>query len=184
MIQTLESMTFYGSLVGLYPLIHYLLVSIVRMAPANYLNDRIQGFMDRRQAQPGPKGDVSDFLTKLIDAHHQSPGRFTELHILLGCSSNVIAGSDTTSIALSSTIFHLFREPSTLAKLREELNKATAAGKVSVPIKFSESLELKYLQAVVKEALRINPSTGFPMGRVVPPGGAVICDAYFPPGVC
>jgi cytochrome P450 len=134
------------------------------MAPANYLNSRIRGFANRRQAQPGPKGDVSDFLTKLVNAHNQSPGQFTELLILLGCSSNVIAGSDTTSIALSSTIIHLFREPPTLTKLREEIKKATEAGKVSVLIKFSESLELKYLQAVIKEALRIHPSTGFPMG--------------------
>jgi cytochrome P450 len=35
---------------------------------------------------------------------------------------------------------------------------------------------MPYLQAVMKEALRMHPATGLPLERVVPAGGASICD--------
>jgi len=41
---------------------------------------------------------------------------------------------------------------------------------------------MPYLQAVLKEALRCHPATGLPLGRVVPAGGAVIADRFFPEG--
>jgi hypothetical protein len=42
---------------------------------------------------------------------------------------------------------------------------------------------MPYLQAVMKEALRMHPATGLPLERVVPAGGATICDQFFPEGV-
>jgi cytochrome P450 len=42
---------------------------------------------------------------------------------------------------------------------------------------------MPYLQVVLKEALRMHPATGLPLGRVVPEGGAVIAGRMFPAGV-
>lgn len=41
---------------------------------------------------------------------------------------------------------------------------------------------MPYLQAVIKEALRLHPATGLPLWRVVPEGGAEISGQYFPAG--
>lgn len=43
---------------------------------------------------------------------------------------------------------------------------------------------MKYLQACIKEALRLHPATGLPLERVVPRGGVVLSGTYFPAGVC
>ncbi|KAK5723190.1 hypothetical protein LTR17_013910 [Elasticomyces elasticus] len=39
---------------------------------------------------------------------------------------------------------------------------------------------MPYLQAVIKEALRVHPAVGQPLSRLVPPGGAEIAGRYFP----
>ena len=54
---------------------------------------------------------------------------------------------------------------------------------VSDPITFKEAQDLPYLQAVIKEGLRVFPATGLPMWRVVPKGGVTICGQYFPENV-
>lgn len=47
---------------------------------------------------------------------------------------------------------------------------------------FKDSQEMPYLQAVLKEALRLHPATGLPLWRVVPEGGVQIGDHWLPPG--
>ena len=42
---------------------------------------------------------------------------------------------------------------------------------------------MPYLQACIKEGLRMHPATGLPLARVVPKGGATICGRYFPEDV-
>lgn len=41
---------------------------------------------------------------------------------------------------------------------------------------------MEYLSAVINETLRIHPSTGFILERIVPSGGATISDVYLPEG--
>lgn len=126
---------------------------------------------------------TESFLGKFRAAHDQDPSSFTSTHLLFGCLQNVFAGSDTTAIALSSIIFHLTRNPTSLSRLREEINGAAARGVISDPITFAQSQTLPYLQAVIKEALRINPAVGLPLLRVVPAGGVMLCGVFFPEGV-
>lgn len=92
-----------------------------------------------------------------------------------------------------------------------EIDQADKHGKLSPFITYKECLELPYLyvecpspirlamcfpfcvppklsgtydvrQAVIKEAMRVHPSIGFPLERVVPRGGAVICGTHLPGG--
>jgi cytochrome P450 len=42
---------------------------------------------------------------------------------------------------------------------------------------------MPYLQAVIKEALRLHPAAALPLERVVPEGGATITGSFFPEGV-
>lgn len=41
---------------------------------------------------------------------------------------------------------------------------------------------MPYLQAVIKESLRLHPPTGLPLARVVPTAGAMIASTWFPGG--
>ncbi|KAJ4193595.1 hypothetical protein NW755_003589 [Fusarium falciforme] len=49
-------------------------------------------------------------------------------------------------------------------------------------IPFKDTQSMPYLQACIKESLRLHPATGLPLARVVPEGGATITGTFFPAG--
>lgn len=125
----------------------------------------------------------TDFITKLLNIQEQDPSKISKEEILAACSTNIGAGSDTTSISLSAVIFYLLKYPQTLLRLRAEIHDWEERGLISDPVKFSEAQQMTYLQAVIKEALRLHPATGLILGRVVPEDGAILAGQYFPGGV-
>lgn len=66
------------------------------------------------------------------------------------------------------------------AKLREEVDDYWNNQKHENSISFQDAQAMPYLQACIKEAMRLHPATGLPLARVVPRGGATINDIYFP----
>jgi len=96
----------------------------------------------------------------------------SDTQLLSHAVSNIFAGSDTTAASLRSVFYYLCRTPSAHQKLLDEIDKADAAGKLSRPVTFAEAQNLPYLQAVIKEALRMHPAVGLLLERVVPEGGA------------
>lgn len=94
----------------------------------------------------------------------------------------LVAGGDSTATVIKTTTLYLVSNYRVLAKLRQELDEAEANGQMSTPITNKESLRLPYLQAVVKEGLRIFvPGHGLLM-KQVPPGGDVIDGKHVPGG--
>jgi hypothetical protein len=119
-----------------------------------------------------------DFLTKFLALQASDPEKFTWQGLMIGCTTIIGAGSDTTSISLNSVVYNLWKHPETLQKLREELD-----GRVNGALSFRDAQELPYLQAVLKEALRMHPATGLPLVRVVPKGGVMLAGRFFKEGV-
>lgn len=70
-----------------------------------------------------------------------------------------------------------------VSQLRDEINQKAADGKISDPIKFSEAQNMPYLQAIIREGLRLHPSFACILGREVPKGGAAVAGMYFREGV-
>lgn len=98
-------------------------------------------------------------------------------------SSNITAGSDTTSIYLRAMFHYLLTHPDTLAKLRAEIDAVAAAGHAPGRlISWRRARELPYLDACVKEAGRLHPPFGLPYERVVPAEGATVCGKFLPGG--
>jgi cytochrome P450 len=200
MIAKLDQSNLYSALMDLFPSAHALIVRFAE-SPAQVMIDYIKDLISQQKANPNAAKDDSPnqnntnndnnnnparteaFLCKFITAHDRDPSSFTLTHLLFGCVQNIFAGSDTTAIALSSIISHLTRNPACLAKLRGETNAVATEGTISEPITFAQSQSLPYLQAVIKEALRINPAVGLPLVRMVPAGGAVLCGEFSPQGV-
>jgi cytochrome P450 len=90
-----------------------------------------------------------------------------------------VAGSDTTATAIRSTILHLITSPRILAKLHAEIS----AHPYSTPvIPNSTAQEMPYLQAVIKEGLRIFPPVAGLMAKESPPGGDTFKGQYIPGG--
>lgn len=191
----LQKVLMYSTLVGIYPEWHPRLfgpLSKLRLSGAGgraYISKFVQEKIRQHEAKKHDAGtthdgtiQAQDFVEKVILARDKDPGKITDYHLFIMGQSNVTAGSDTTAISLSSIMWHLMHSPETLRRLRAEIDEFTAQGRCSDNITFKQSQDMPYLQAVMKEALRIHSATGLPMWRVVPDGGAEISGRFFPAG--
>ncbi|KAI8675977.1 hypothetical protein NCS57_00500600 [Fusarium keratoplasticum] len=198
-IKNLENHLYYATEVGVYSSLHQYLAPVRnRIGKRGTGRQYIVEFTKQCLAdhQSNPKAIVTDdldsasehhstmdFLSKFIAKNTADNSSFTQYHVLAGCVANMVAGSDTTAISLSAILYHLLRNPDKLRILREEIDgffsKKTGP---ATSINFQDSLGLPYLQAVIKEALRMHPATGLPIERVVPKGGAIISGKFFPDG--
>jgi cytochrome P450 len=95
----------------------------------------------------------------------------------------MVAGSDSTAVALRTTWFNLLKNPSTMHQLYNELIEAEKSNALTRPFpKWNEVSKLAYLDACVNEAVRLHPPFNLPLERVVPEGGATIGGKYLPGG--
>jgi cytochrome P450 len=94
----------------------------------------------------------------------------------------VVAGSDTSATTIRIVILHLLTNVNAYRKLQAEIDTGIAAGTISSPITNAEARKLPYLQAVIKEGLRIKPPAGGAFFKTVPPGGDTIDGKFIPGG--
>lgn len=122
-----------------------------------------------------------DMLSRWLAVSASDPLKMSTEDVVVALSGNVFAGSDTTAIALRAIIYHLCKTPSCLETLVKELDDNEY--RLSETISYKESREyIPYLNAVIKEGLRIHPSVGLLLERHVPKGGAVISGTWIPAG--
>lgn len=115
------------------------------------------------------------FLDLLLD-HHLNGGDLTEEDIREEVDTFMFEGHDTTSMALSWILFLLGHHPSIQEKLWPEIDamfdeldeemasEGVSGDKKKYYIPLSKIKDLKYLDCVVKEGLRLCPSVPF-IGR-------------------
>ncbi|KAM5343954.1 hypothetical protein ACJ41O_012491 [Fusarium nematophilum] len=198
-IKNLENHLYYATVVGVYSHLHPYLAPLrgrlgKRGTGRAYIVDFTKQCLAEHQSSPKAmapedseylpeQSGTMDLLSRFLARQSEDNSSFTQYHVLAGCVSNMVAGSDTTAISLSAILYHLLRHPEKLKVLRKEIddffsNHPGALKRISL----QESLQLPYLQAVIKEALRMHPATGLPLERVVPEGGVTICGRFFPEG--
>mgnify|MGYP003662515469 CR=1 FL=1 len=186
----IESRTVYSTFVGIFPALHKVLFHLLPRSGGHgfvgrYTRTRIESRKKDLKMPNSPRTGnegPEDFVSKFLKVRAEDPEKMTDMDIFTMCQSNIGAGSDTTAITLSSIIYHLLRHPATYKRLQAELDDGIAAGNISSPITFKEANQLPYLQAVIKEALRLHPATGLPLARIVPLTGASIAGFNFPSG--
>jgi cytochrome P450 len=131
----------------------------------------------------GNQNDVRrDILARLLEVSQKDESKLSFSEIIALTTTNLIAGSDSTAIALRAILYFLCRHPNTYSKLQKEIDDALAAGAISTPIKYTEGAKLEYLNAVITEALRAHAATGFVLEREVPKGGVTIAGQFLPAG--
>ncbi|KGO45881.1 Cytochrome P450, E-class, group I [Penicillium expansum] len=129
------------------------------------------------------KASRTDLLQQFIDSK-TGDGKPLEHPELLGEVVSLLgAGADTTSIGIRAVLGPLALDRTGYTKLTEEIDSFYATQNLEDrEIKYTECLELPYLQAVIKEGLRMHPSIQFQLPRYSPAGGVTICNAYIPRG--
>ena len=100
--------------------------------------------------------------------------------VLTEAMLQILAGSDTTATALRSTMPYLITHPHIFCKLRAEIDAVVSSGSVPSPpgIASDECLKsMPYLQAIVREGLRIHPPLSNVVPKKVPKGGdSIVLD--------
>ncbi|KAK1842043.1 cytochrome p450 pisatin [Colletotrichum chrysophilum] len=188
-IKALDEVLTVSTLTGVYPRVYPYLFSVLMHLGSGkeprgnaYIVKFSRDQVAASRVEEKPKEGPQDFISKLLQTQKERPELIDDASIQTAASTNVGAGSDTTAISLSAIMYYLCRNPGTLEKLRKELDNAEAEGSISNPITFREAQALPYLQAVIKESLRLHPATGLTMPRVVPEGGRQLAGAFFPAG--
>lgn len=202
-MRAIENQLAYASLVGIYARLHSLAFAVfnflagkegggrqyvVRLAKIRIAEEQGRRREIDGKAERGEKTGVAEpFLAKFLTKYEQDSEKFSMEHVLAGCTANMAAGSDTTGISLSAILYYLIKNPECMRNLREEIAEFQERGLLcaSSPsaFAFQDTQQMPYLQAVIKEALRVHPATGLPLERVVPEGGATISGKFFPAGV-
>ncbi|KAL4882668.1 cytochrome P450 [Aspergillus karnatakaensis] len=94
---------------------------------------------------------------------------------LIQCKAAMFAGADSTAVMLSTILFHLVRRPAVRQRLKREIQgRQPGADYQSLP----------YLQAVIREGLRLGMANPARLTRVVPPRspGCTVSGVFLPPG--
>ncbi|KAI0126728.1 cytochrome P450 [Xylariales sp. AK1849] len=94
----------------------------------------------------------------------------------------IIAGSVSSATAMCMTLLCLITTPTSYTALQKEIDGAVKAGKVSCPIAESEAKKLPYLQAVIREGLRMYPPVTGLGSKQVPKGGDLVNGFFVPEG--
>ncbi|OJI96132.1 hypothetical protein ASPVEDRAFT_118953 [Aspergillus versicolor CBS 583.65] len=193
-ISSIGSFFIYAAVVGQIPWLHKLLVgnpilpivmpAIETFNPAVNFANKCMREMEAEEVNKGR----DDFLVRFQKMAKEgvrgstTGSAFGSADIVNHTSTNVLAGSDTTAIALRSIIHNLITNPVCYNRLRREIDELDQAGGLSDPVKESEARQMPYLQAIIKEGMRLHPSVGMLMERHVPKGGATICGKFIPEG--
>jgi cytochrome P450 len=116
-----------------------------------------------------------DFLTRFLatrtTAAADEVDLTTDAQLLSYLFANINAGSDTIASTLRALFHHTLSDRAILRHVLDELHTA----KLTKPVPtHADTQALPYLQAVIKETLRINPALSLVLERVVPAEGLIL----------
>ncbi|RYP53845.1 hypothetical protein DL768_001296 [Monosporascus sp. mg162] len=124
-------------------------------------------------------GAADTLLQRFLEANKDHPETLDMTGVVGMLMSTISGAGDTTATTVTAALHNLLRNPDSLKKLEGELSQASLP---EIP-DFTLVNKLPYLNAVIKESMRVFPTVTWPMERLVPAGGATIAGMYFPEGV-
>ncbi|EAU32038.1 conserved hypothetical protein [Aspergillus terreus NIH2624] len=133
----------------------------------------------RDESKDGP--ERADVLNKVLDIYHGKKADFDLDDVRLEAFGAFFAGSDTTAIFISGTLYHIIKSRDVYDTLTREIDQGTRNGLLSTPfITYNEAVKLPYLSACIKEGMRVHPSTALTFPRNAPKGGCDIEGHWIP----
>lgn len=171
--------------------LNHLLALTAPPALVNWTSFVEKCFEERSQVEDDLKSKPSengvevqkDFFHYLFRAVDPDTGKGYSPQELFGESESlIIAGSDTTAISTAAAMFYLSRNETIQKRLATEIRGAFAT---KDDIKGGNLLQsdCKYLQAFIKESLRMSPPVPADLAREVLRGGISVDGHFLPEGV-
>jgi cytochrome P450 len=122
-----------------------------------------------------------DMFWFLCDAKNEAGGRaYSDGELHGEASTLIVAGTDTSSVAIAAVMFYITRNPIQYDKLIHEIRS-----KFLSPEQIVHGPELTsciYLRACIDESMRLSPSAPSELPRQILKGGARIDGDYYPEG--
>ncbi|KAH7660908.1 Cytochrome P450 E-class group I protein [Dioscorea alata] len=131
--------------------------------------------------------DFMDVMLSIMEDDHELQDYFDKETLIKATSLNLIlGGTDTTAISLTRVMAHLLNNQDAMKKLQTELDEQVGVNRV---VNESDIKNLIYLQAIIKESLRLTPSSELLVPREtaedctisgfhIPAGTQVIVNAW------
>ena len=107
----------------------------------------------------------------------------TREEIIANSGILLVGGSETTASLLSAVTFYLLTHPSHLKRVQDEVRSAFQTEKDINLQSVGTAARLPYMEAVLKESLRLYPPLGALMPRMTGPEGDMIDGMFIPPNV-
>ena len=176
--------TFKGTLLALglkyYPVLPYLRQRVLpkeskdAMMNLNRLSkDKTQRRMEKGTVRP-------DFISHILKEKHNNPAQISQAEVDSNSRLFILGGSETLTTALTGTTNCLLGNLEAYKKVTRELRDTFSSDSDITP---ASVLRLRYLNAVLREGLRMCPPIPDSLRRELPPQGAAICGQWIPGGV-
>ncbi|RDB20119.1 hypothetical protein Hypma_013088 [Hypsizygus marmoreus] len=134
---------------------------------AEFVSGRVYEMRAQMNAGKIGESDKVPLLQRLLRYRYSHNDELMPDHdIISECMGHMIAGSDTTSTSLSYFFWELSRRPDIMKKLQAELDEAMSDAGIIPDLSVLQ--ELPYLNAFIKEGLRLYSAAPSTLERVVP----------------
>ncbi|EKG18598.1 Cytochrome P450 [Macrophomina phaseolina MS6] len=147
-----------------------------------FAKEQVLKRMESVPREGGAKRDMLDHFLSMKQPNGEPCGLF---EIIGEASAIVAAGADTTAIGMRSVLGHVLLHPKSYRRIQREIDEAYSAhlaeNEPQQEIPYTVLEKLPYLQACVKEGLRLHPSILWQLPRRTPPEGITIRGHYIPP---
>nr|WCC58092.1 cytochrome P450 [Pharsalia antennata] len=128
-----------------------------------YFCNLFQNILNYRKEKQMKRGDLADILIRLTEKHedqHDFSGKkpMDPIHLKEFVSHSVVffaAGFETSSSTQTFALYELAKNPECQSKLRMEINEILA--KHNNNVTYDAIMEMKYLEKVIDETLRLYP---------------------------
>ncbi|KAH8655408.1 cytochrome P450, partial [Xylariales sp. PMI_506] len=155
-------------------------MTALKVLPMGHLFDTSVQAVEERLTNQDSRFDI---LAHWLRSLERNSGSMTMRDIYAMATGAIGAGSDTITCGLQSFFYHTIRHPDVWAKLCAEIDKARENGLCEGPtVSFADAQTLTYLQACIKESMRVFAPVPMTLPRKAPKEGITIGDRYFPAG--
>uniref|UniRef100_A0A0M3HV14 Cytochrome P450 n=2 Tax=Ascaris TaxID=6251 RepID=A0A0M3HV14_ASCLU len=154
------------------------LTAKMRGMPFIFLKEQIEDAVNERRklrSENGGKHEAADFIDLFLDAEAEvdlTPTgydknnlkvekKLSPSEVVMQCFVFLLAGFDTTANSLAYASYCIAKNPHARRRVQEEIDAICAHSEVS----YEQIQQLRYLDMVVKEALRLYPLAAFASSR-------------------
>ncbi|KAL0351937.1 UNVERIFIED_CONTAM: cytochrome [Sesamum calycinum] len=146
------------------------------------IDSLLQGWLEQHKKHRTTSDRDESFMAEMMRVADEIAGKFPEYDAdtitKATCQTMMLGGSDTTTVTLTWALCLLLNNQDTLRRAQEELDKHIGKERL---VKESDIENLPYIQAIIKETLRIQPSA-----PLLPPRESVndctVAGYYIPAG--